>query len=469
MEFTIKTIFKILILGNSLKNNLVWAKRTFILALIISFLPLYLVFYKPILFPFADDWLIIGWSLNEYSLFDRHSIQLINGHQYFLSKAWLQLMGLISAGNIQLISVTSIVLGFMGIIFLVQSQVNYLGNKVNMIFLISILLIAANYKQMQNLFMPISNGWMLGIFFIGIYYWLKQKQDFYAKKYLVATTIVLAPLTFGLGIILPILELIEIIYIFSKNRISATLLRNQASSIIVSISSIAFFLLIPLLKMGDVNGFPTDKNLSNILNIIRNPEGSLLYVLTLIGNIFVPASRFEPTLPILAGSVFVFASILLLWPNFSKIKADDIFLNKNCMLGGLIFIVILFLFRYSGTSSDIQMVAAPRYVTGSLLFIIGVLGIIQKVGNNSRFIMVFLLVTSSLTLASGLKTGLEWHSTRYTQSQTLIACANTMESLNTEFTEDQSCFTLAYDNSISPSKDYFRIMLKKFIEKLSND
>ena len=452
-----------------MKNNLVWARRTCMLAMVLSSLPLYLVFYKPILFPFADDWLIIGWSLREYDLFDLQSIQLINGHQYFLSKALLQLIGLISAGNIQLISLTSIVLGFIGLIFLVQSQVIFLGNKANIVFLISILVIAASYKQMQNFFMPISNGWMLGIFFIGVYYWLKQKQDFYAKKYLVATTIVLAPLTIGLGIILPVLELIEVIYILFKNRINITLLKNQALSLVVSASSIAFFLSIPFLKMGDGNGFTADKNLSNVFNIIKHPDGSILYMLTLIGNIFVPASRFEPALPILAGSLFVFATILLLWQNFLKIEVDDILLNKNCVLGGVIFIVILFLFRYSGTDSDIQMVAAPRYVTGSLIFIIGILGIIQKVGNNSRLIVVFLLVTSSLTLASGLKTGLEWHSTRHTQSQTLIDCANTKGSLNTEFTEGQSCFTLAYNNSQSPSKDYFKLMLKKFIEKLNND
>jgi hypothetical protein len=138
------------------------------------------------------------------------------------------------------------------------------------------------------------------------------------------------------------------------------------------------------------------------------------------------------------------------------------------MLGGLVFISILFLFRYSGDLSDIQTVAAPRYVSGSLIFIIGVLGLIQKVGTNRKIVTSFLLITCSLTLVSGLKTGIEWHSTRYKQSQTLIECAKAKDSLNTKFVEGQPCFTLAYENSMSPSKDYFKLELRKFVEIINN-
>ena len=74
------------------------------------------------------------------------------------------------------------------------------------------------------------------------------------------------------------------------------------------------------------------------------------------------------------------------------------------------------------------------------------------------------MITSSLTLISGLKTGLEWHSIRYRQSQILIECAEANDSLATKFVEGQPCFTLAYENSMSPSKDYFKLELGNFIE-----
>ena len=232
--------------------------------------------------------------------------------------------------------------------------------------------------------------------------------------------------------------------------------------------SIVFFLIVPLLKLGDGSGFSMDKNIGNIFNILKHPVGSLLYLLTLIGNIFVPASRFEPTFPIITGSLFIIISLWVLLKNRSKLRIDDILLNKNCTLGGLIFISILFLFRYSGDTSDIQAVAAPRYVTGSLIFIIGILGLVQKVGTNRKIITLFLLTTCALTLISGLKTGLEWHSTRYRQSQILVNCAEANSSLETKFVEGQRCFTLAYENSMSPSKNYFKSELKDFVEILNN-
>jgi hypothetical protein len=443
-------------------------KKTIYIFALLTILPLYLVLFKPILWPFADDWLIIGWNSREKSLFDSDSIQLVNGHQVFLSKALIHVLGYISASNIQLISLVTIVMGFIGILFLVKSQITFLGEKANLIFIFAILVISSNYKQMQNFFMPMCNGWMMAIFFIGIYYWLKQKNDFHTKKYLIALPVILAPLTIGLGLILPIIELIENIYKIIKRKKYLVKFSSQVFISFVSALSIIFFFTVPLLILEDGSGFPVNKNFDNIFNIFKHPIGSLLYLLTLIGNIFVPASRFEPTLPILAGSLFIIISLWILLKYRSKIEVEDIVLNKNCTLGGLIFIIILFLFRYSGNPSDIQVVAAPRYVTGSLIFIIGILGLIQKVGNNRKFITLLLLITSSLTLISGLKTGLEWHTTRYKQSQILVECAKTKDSLETKFVEGKSCFKLAYENSMSPSKEYFNLELRDFIETINH-
>jgi len=441
---------------------------TYILVFLLSILPLCLVLLKPILWPFADDWLIIGWSYSEKNLVGADSIQLVNGHQYFLVKALMHALGYISPGNIQLISFVGIILGFIGIFFLVKSQIVFLGASANFIFMFSIVLISANYKQMQNFFMPICIGWMMAIFFIGIYYWIKQKDDFFAKKYLIAILIILAPLTIGLGLILPIIELVENVFKIVKDRINLVKNSSQVFMSFISILSIMFFLMVPLLSPGDGFGFSQDEKFSNISNIFKNPLGSLLYLLTLIGNIFVPASRFEPTLPILAGSLFLTTCLWVLVKNRTVIRIEDVVLNKNCSLGGLVFIGILFISRYSGQPSDIQVAAAPRYVTGSLIFVIGLLGLIQKIGDKRKAISMLLLTTSSLTLISGLKTGLEWHETRYRQSQILIECADSKSSIKTKFAEGQPCFALAYENSMSPSKGFFQSELQDFIENINN-
>lgn len=454
-----------------MKNKIDFGKTKFsvILPLLLVFsLPIWLVLYKPILFPFADDWLVIGWNYSEKSLVDINSLQLINGHQIFLSKVLIHVLGLISASDIQLISLVTVIMGLIGIFCLVQSQIVFLGEKTNIVFVFSAIIIAANYKQMQNFFMPICNGWMMAIFFIGIYYWLKQKQDFRAKKYLTGTTIILAPLTIGLGIIIPIIEIVEISYKAVLRERFNSVLKKNLFTLVTSVFSLIFFLLIPLLQLGDGSGFISNRNLGNIFNLIEYPGGSLMFLFTLIGNIFVPASRFDPIIPAVAGGLFLTISVLLLRRNYSKIKIDDIFLNRNCTLGGVIFLFILFFFRYSGKPSEIQVVAAPRYVTGSLIFIIGILGLIQKISDKRKVISLFLLITSSLTLISGLKTGLEWHATRYKQSQILIECAENKNSVGTKFAEGQPCFTLAYENSMSPSKDFFKLELQKFIENIND-
>ena len=236
-----------------MKNKIDFGKTKFsvILPLLLVFsLPIWLVLYKPILFPFADDWLVIGWNYSEKSLVDINSLQLINGHQIFLSKVLIHVLGLISASDIQLISLVTVIMGLIGIFCLVQSQIVFLGEKTNIVFVFSAIIIAANYKQMQNFFMPICNGWMMAIFFIGIYYWLKQKQDFRAKKYLTGTTIILAPLTIGLGIIIPIIEIVEISYKAVLRERFNSVLKKNLFTLVTSVFSLIFFLLIPQLQLG---------------------------------------------------------------------------------------------------------------------------------------------------------------------------------------------------------------------------
>ena len=70
-----------------------------------------------------------------------------------------------------------------------------------------------------------------------------------------------------------------------------------------------------------------------------------------------------------------------------------------------------------GTDSSLGYTSAiaPRYITGSFVFTLGVLVIISKVVDGKLRTSLFswsLWLVIICVLSSGLKTGLEWHSVR---------------------------------------------------------
>jgi hypothetical protein len=86
---------------------------------IVFLVPFILIVFKPILFPFADDWLIVGWASGDGSLKISDLLQTVNGHQVVTSKLLLYSLGNINSFNIQLASLASYILGSFGITLLV--------------------------------------------------------------------------------------------------------------------------------------------------------------------------------------------------------------------------------------------------------------------------------------------------------------------------------------------------------------
>jgi hypothetical protein len=439
-----------------IKKN--YFNKTVLLFLI---LPLYLVAFKPIVFPFVDDWIVIKWNSGDENLFELHSIQVVNGHQIFLSKALFILLSFISAYNIQLISFSSIILGYTGIILLIKSQIRYVGNSTNKYFVFSIIVISMTYKQLQNFFMPICNQWMIAVFFIGMYYWLKQQNNSTGKILATCLIILAAPISTGLGLILPIVEVIENVYRFKTKQSDYVKSNKHVLCTAISFISIIFFLFVPHLNMGDASGVNSNTNyLTSATNLFHLPYKSVLFTLSLIGNIFVPASRFEPALPIISGALFMLITCVLLWLGRKKIRIDDIFLNKSCVLGGIAFLGIMYLSRFSEDNHAITAVAAPRYVTGSMIFVIGLLGIIQKINSKNLF-KIILLICSLFAFSSGLKTGLEWHSTRYGQASYFVKCMNSKEA--DYFQPGAKCYTLLLRESYAPNISEYNKQLESFL------
>ena len=97
-------------------------KRSYFAIPIVFLIPFILIVFKPILFPFADDWLIVGWVSGDGPLKISELLQTVNGHQVITSKLLLYSLGNINSYNIQLVSLASFIFGSFGVTLLVYSQ-----------------------------------------------------------------------------------------------------------------------------------------------------------------------------------------------------------------------------------------------------------------------------------------------------------------------------------------------------------
>jgi hypothetical protein len=87
---------------------------------------------------------------------------------------------------------------------------------------------------------------------------------------------------------------------------------------------------------------------------------------------------------------------------------------------------MLIIFRGKGEVDSLIEAAAPRYVIGSSLFVVGIISFIAhsklvKESFASRILSLFLVAAMFFSLI-GLKTGLEWGNVRSSQSHQLYQC-----------------------------------------------
>jgi hypothetical protein len=364
--------------------------------------------------------------------------------------------------DLRLIALSSLVLGYIGIFLLVLSQIRLLKNRNTFLVTLGLAIIGSSYKQMQNFFMPICNGWMLAIFFIGIYYYSKQFPNSIKRAVILCICIFLAPLSIGLGMILPLVELIESFYKFlTTHKVTKAYLSPMNwLPATTSIFSIVFYSIYSKGSKGDVSGIETNLDISVLQNILSHPHFFIAFLLSLIGSIFVPSSRFDPGLSIFAGFLFISITTFLLLSSKKSLGVKNILLNKNPLLGGLLFVTLISVFRFSGRQEDISNAAAPRYVTGTLILIIGLVAMLVNQDLMSKKTNCLIILVSLSILVSGIKTGLEWHSTRFNQTQLLMKC-----STEDFATTTSKCFLLAETNSMTPNQQFFKNQLQKFLRE----
>ena len=390
-------------------------------------------------------------------------MELVNGHQVIVYKLMLNSLSFVSAGNLQIISIAAIVFSFFGSVLLLLSQIKSINS--NHIIIPTTIILVCNYKQMQNYFTIISAQWMVGIFVIGLYYWLKQLDKNRFRQTLIILCCFIGPMVTGLGLILPIIEMIENICVrifkLSNEEDKKYLSANFLFNLFILIS----YTMLILFYREEVSGSKKSLDSFFLMNFILNPIESISFLFTIVGSVFVPSSRYDFILPSIAGAVFIFIMMVLIYLNWERVDLRDIYLNKNCLMGGVVYIILLFAFRFEDSAESVLssnlIVAAPRYVSGSLIFILGILALVAKIIKNDEIIFKTLcLILMISILFSGLKTGIEWHSTRFKQSQEVIKCIALRDTTHSVFTSP--CFKVVLAQSQVPTQEFLKLRYEQF-------
>jgi hypothetical protein len=366
---------------------------------------------RPIKIPFADDWLVLNYLTHGVGSNFTNIFRLVNGHQIALSKILFWLIGVFNANPIELVGILNLFF-LAGSLYLLSkySIKNYKVRK-NLPTQIIILILILPLKPMQNYFMPICSGWVQAIFFIGLFLTSKKMEN-KRDKIKTMLSILFAPFTIGLGLTIPIAQIFSSL---SKVNNRKNNRKIEVFFIFLSFVSILISYVLPHLIYKSPNS--TSRNLPSAIDL---PWEIVKFIFTLLGSPFVPASRFDSWLPMTVGMSL--ASLLIAFLRKNKINSFFHATEQSLIPIGLIFTILLVLTRFQGAGHEPIISAAPRYVSGTSLLILGYFLLIQdKLQIQLRY---FLLVIAFVILLSGLKTGLEWQSIRFKESNQIVKCLN---------------------------------------------
>jgi hypothetical protein len=170
-------------------------------------------------------------------------------------------------------------------------------------------------------------------------------------------------------------------------------------------------------KTAIINSEKEYGSFTDPVKMITQPINLLIFLLTSIGSPFTPASRFAVQIASAYGVVTVFFLIRIL----RDVKSISVFFLDDALITlGIIFHGIHLLGRYDGSWASILIASQPRYSTGGLLLVLGVLlSVIRRHTKNVRLILIVLL--GAMTL-SGMKTAEDFSSVRHDESVRIAKC-----------------------------------------------
>lgn len=198
-----------------------------------------------------------------------------------------------------------------------------------------------------------------------------------------------------------------------------------------------------------VNNTPGKNILANVPHIAASPFYLPSFLLSTLGAQFTPSSAYMIYVSQLLGLL-----VLILLFRIRRSIRESVVLTQIIQV--CTFSIVLFtLTGYDGTLTSIQNAYSNRYVTSTML--IGILLVISI--NKTYYRKVLISALLILSLASGLKSGLEWVSVRHSQSQLLEQlCYSNIE------TERGTCLDLACSQSFYSNKQNFSRDLTTFLE-----
>ena len=223
--------------------------------------------------PWVDDWVWIeNLQTNELSLWQWLN-QPTNIHNIFFTKLIFLFVDNYYNQNIEFFNVLSIfIILFISLIVLSkEDKINYLG-----LSLIIILIFSG--KQFANFTQSCNIVWSLSFLYSILIYKYIDKQNL-SSKYVNSAIIFIAPLTFGLGYVIP-LYIISFIYF---HKISKNL---KALYICISLFSLTLAITLPKLFSPDIDSTLTGYDYLN-LDFVTNYKFYITYF-GVLSNVYLP-------------------------------------------------------------------------------------------------------------------------------------------------------------------------------------
>jgi hypothetical protein len=258
--------------------------------------------------------------------------------------------------------------------------------------------------------------------------------------------------------------MIEQVYRMYKRNMVYTRLKLAAIGA-TSILAVSIAQVVPALTKNynfSVGGIPNSP-LSGVVESLIYPINTFKFLAIIVGNIFVPSSRFDPVLPLIAGVIFLLVSLVIVLKVPMNGTIGTLLENKNCLLAGVLFILLTLIARGVPSAQGFSAASAPRYICGTFIFIIGMLILVAdrlKSLDSQIFSRLFLIFVIISVFVSGAKTGSEWLSVRNTQTAKLLECLQARPA--SELKIGDKCFNLADPVRNPVSDELLLLQLKNF-------
>ena len=407
-----KLFFIILILFIVILTKLIFQKHNnkyndFTLSILISILFYLILFNFNTNLPWVDDW---EWIENLQTKKIDTIIWLFqptNIHNIFFVKLVFLINNNFFNLNFELFNYFSIFLIFIIILIFLKNE--KIDNK---IYLSLFVVLIFSGKQFANFSQASNIAWTICFFYIISFKYLFERESAFSIA-CCSTVILISPLTFGLGYVIPLFVLSFVYFFGLSSKVKIIYIITSLVGILVSYS-------LPKVFFSDLVGNTLDLNSLKVL-LDFNFYSTFFGVLA---NVYLPwIEGFA-----YAGTLIGFLQMLIIFLiEFKKIN-KNVFLVITNFIKKNIFIILglIFAFIVSITRSDTQTVVAARYSVGSIIFQIGFwLYFYNEIQNYYTKNLNLIKLVSLYVFLSGLLFpyhGIHWQAKRHILNNTVLDC-----------------------------------------------